>query len=70
MSWQKIATPSAVTVAAVAAVAAAIATAIAMTIAIPLNPDTIIEIWYRLVQDDDNNIKLEQEYEVHHCFVH
>ena len=46
-----------------------IATAIAMTIAIPLNPDTIIEIWYRLVQDDDNNIKLEQEYEVHHCSI-
>ena len=67
MSWQKIAAPSALTV---AAVAAAIATAIAMTIAIPLNPDTIIEMWYRLVQDDDNNIKLEQEYEVHHCFVH
>ena len=55
----KDAAPSALTVA-----------AIAMTIAIPLNPDTIIEMWYRLVQDDDNNIKLEQEYEVHHCFVH
>ena len=52
------------------AVAVAIATAIAMRIAIPLNPDTIIEMWHRLMQDDDNNIKLEQEYEVHHCFVH
>ena len=42
MSWQKIAAALAVTVAAIA---------IAMAIAIPFNPDTIIEMLYRLTLD-------------------
>ena len=44
MSWQKIAAALAVTVAAIA---------IAMAIAIPFNPDTIIEMLYRLALNDD-----------------
>ena len=46
MSWQNIVASLAVTVAAIA---------IAMAIAIPFNPDTIIEMLYRLTLDDDRS---------------
>ena len=49
MSWQKIAAALAVTVAAIA---------IAMAIAIPFNPDTIIEMLYRLTLDNDIKLSL------------